>query len=218
MPVNRDYSHRNGESATYTRTLTDQLGLKLVGGYIEGRSQQFINFAELDGEPVRGAGLLPRSTVLGRGAAHLQERSGHGGGRRVLHGQHRLRRLQRLHRHAERHLPPDRPPYGIYITELVEGCVLTKSSAVYGDTAWKLTDKLNLDAGCAGTRTRRPPRSTRTTTRASRRRNCCRTSSSSIPRRCRRLLPGSGVTNYTGHRAFVNVTPRLGLDYHFTDT
>ena len=25
--------------------------------------------------------------------------------------------------------------------------MLTKSSAVYGDTAWKLTDQLNLDAG-----------------------------------------------------------------------
>ena len=47
-------------------------------------------------------------------------------------------------------LPPTvAPPFGLYITELVEGCVLTKSSAVYGDTAWKLTDQLNLDAGCA---------------------------------------------------------------------
>ena len=25
------------------------------------------------------------------------------------------------------------------------------------------------------------------------------------------------MTNYTGHRAFVNFTPRLGVDYHFTD-
>ena len=45
-------------------------------------------------------------------------------------------------------LPPTvAPPVGLYITELVDGCELTKSSAVYGDTAWKLTDRLNLDAG-----------------------------------------------------------------------
>jgi outer membrane receptor protein involved in Fe transport len=45
-------------------------------------------------------------------------------------------------------LPPTiAPPLGLYITELVEGCVLTKSAAVYGDTSWKLTDRLNLDAG-----------------------------------------------------------------------
>jgi iron complex outermembrane receptor protein len=48
MPVDKDYSHRSGESATYTQNLTDQLGLKIVGAYIEGRSQQFIDFEELD--------------------------------------------------------------------------------------------------------------------------------------------------------------------------
>ena len=48
MPVDRDYTHRSGESATYTQNLTDQLSLKVVGAYIEGRSQQFINFAELN--------------------------------------------------------------------------------------------------------------------------------------------------------------------------
>jgi hypothetical protein len=48
MPVNNDYSHRSGESATYTQGLTDQLSLKIVGAYMEGRSQQFIDFEKLD--------------------------------------------------------------------------------------------------------------------------------------------------------------------------
>src|SRR5271165_7135222 len=48
MPVSNDYSHRSGESATYTQSLTDQLSLKVVGAYGEGRSQQFIDFEELD--------------------------------------------------------------------------------------------------------------------------------------------------------------------------
>ena len=48
MPVNQDFFHRNGYSATYTQSLTDQLDLKLVGAYYEGHGQQFIDFAELD--------------------------------------------------------------------------------------------------------------------------------------------------------------------------
>jgi len=41
------------------------------------------------------------------------------------------------------------PPFGdgIYLTSIVQGCVLTKSSAVYGDASWKLTDQLDLDTG-----------------------------------------------------------------------
>jgi hypothetical protein len=41
------------------------------------------------------------------------------------------------------------PPngYGLYLTSIVNGCVNTKSSSVYADTAWKLTDRFNLDAG-----------------------------------------------------------------------
>ena len=48
MPVENDYSHRDGVSATYTQNLTDQLSLKVIGAYIHGRSQQFIDFEELD--------------------------------------------------------------------------------------------------------------------------------------------------------------------------
>src|SRR5580700_9950832 len=47
MPVNRDFFHRDGYSATYTQTLTPVLDLKVVGAYYEGHGQQFINFAEL---------------------------------------------------------------------------------------------------------------------------------------------------------------------------
>ena len=93
MPVNRDYSHRSGESATYTQSLTDQLGLKIVGAYVQGRSQQFINFDELDENLFQVPGALPRSAGIGRGTTHLHQRPGQGRRRRLLHGQHGLRRL-----------------------------------------------------------------------------------------------------------------------------
>src|SRR6202046_1286124 len=67
MPVDKDYSDRSGASATYTQSLTDQLGLKLVGAYIHGRSQQFIDFEELDANLFQ----VP-------GAYHDQQSSGEG--------------------------------------------------------------------------------------------------------------------------------------------
>ena len=111
------------------------------------------------------------------------------------------------------------PAYDLYITELVKGCVLTKSSAVYGDTAWKLTDRLNLDAGVRWNEDQK----TASVYQAD--------YASFAPTQ---LLPNQQffnpaavpagyfpdpgvVTNYTNTRAFVNITPRLGLDYHWTD-
>ncbi len=41
------------------------------------------------------------------------------------------------------------PPagFGLYLASLTAGCVKTKTKAVYADTTWSLTDRLNLDAG-----------------------------------------------------------------------
>ncbi len=148
MPVENDYTHRSGESATYTQTLTDQLDLKVVGAYIEGRSQQFINFAELN-----------QNLFEVPGAYHDQQSSGeaqltfHNDLVRAVGGAFYMDSTACGSYNASvgtlsGTLPPTvAPPFGLYITELVSGCDLTKSSAVYGDTAWKLTDRLNLDAG-----------------------------------------------------------------------
>src|SRR6202050_2201833 len=40
MPVDRDFSHRSGESATSTQNCTDQLGFYIVGAYLQGRGPQ----------------------------------------------------------------------------------------------------------------------------------------------------------------------------------
>ena len=132
MPVDKDYTHRSGESATYTQSLSDQLALKIVGAYLQGRSQQFIDFEELDANLFQ----VP-------GAYHDQQSSGEGqltfkndlvnavggvfymdstacGSYNASIGTLNLLGL---------------PAFDLYITELVKGCVLTKSSAVYGDTA-----------------------------------------------------------------------------------
>ena len=216
MPVDKDYSHRSGASATYTQSLTDQLGLKLVGAYVHGRSQQFIDFEELDANLFQ----VP-------GAYHDQQSSGEAqltfkndlvtavGGVFYMNstacGSYNasIGTLNLL----------GIPSYDLYITELVKGCVLTKSSAVYGDTAWKLTDRLNLDAGLRWNEDQKTA-------------NVYQADYASVAPT--QLLPNQQffnpvavpagffpdpgvVTNYTNTRAFVNFTPRLGLDYHWTD-
>ncbi|MGO9634668.1 MAG: TonB-dependent receptor [Steroidobacteraceae bacterium] len=223
MPVENDYNHRSGESATYTQNLTDQLGLKVVGAYIEGRSQQFINFAELNANLFQ----VP-------GAYHDQQSSGeaqltfHNDLVKAVGGVFYMDSTACGSYNASigtlsGTLPPTvAPPVGLYITELVDGCDLTKSSAVYGDTAWKLTDRLNLDAGVRWNEDQVTARVYQADY------------ASVAPTQ---LLPGQQffnanavptgffpfpgpsavVTNYTGDRTFVNVSPRLGFDYHFTD-
>ncbi len=216
MPVENDYTHRSGESATYTQSLTDQLGLKVVGAYIEGRSQQFINFAELN-----------ENLFQVPGAYHDQQSSGeaqltfHNDLVKAVGGVFYMDSTACGTYNASigtltlLGIPMD----DIYITELVTGCDLTKSSAVYGDTAWKLTDRLNLDAGVRWNEDQVTARVYQAHY------------ASFAPTQ---LLPGQQffnanavpagffpfpgvVTNYTGNRTFVNVSPRLGFDYHFTD-
>jgi iron complex outermembrane recepter protein len=216
MPVDNDYSHRSGASATYTQNLTDQLGLKVVAGYIHGKSQQFIDFEELDSNLFQ----VP-------GAYHDQQSSGEAqltfkndlvnavGGVFYMDstacGSYNasIGTLNLL----------DIPTYDLYITELVQGCVLTKSSAAYGDTAWKLTDRLNLDAGIRWNEDQKTAHvyqadyaSVAPTQLLP---NQQFFNPGAVPAG---FFPDPGVvTDYTNTRAFVNITPRLGLDYHWTD-
>jgi iron complex outermembrane receptor protein len=216
MPVDNDYSHRSGASATYTQNLTDQLGLKVVAGYIHGKSQQFIDFEELDSNLFQ----VP-------GAYHDQQSSGEAqltfkndlvnavGGVFYMDstacGSYNasIGTLNLL----------DIPAYDLYITELVQGCVLTKSSAAYGDTAWKLTDRLNLDAGIRWNEDQKTAHVYQADYASVAPTQLLPNQQFFNPAQVPAgFFPDPGVvTDYTNTRAFVNVTPRLGLDYHWTD-
>ena len=215
MPVSKDYFHRNGFSGTYTQKLAPDLALKVIAAYYRGRGRQFINFAETDqnlfevpalyhdqqasaegnitytGERVKGVGGLffMNSTACGAYNASI--------GTLNLLGV---------------------PAFDLYITQLVQGCVRTKSYAVYGDTTWRLTDRLNLDTGIRWNEDRKLA-------------HVYQASYGSFAPT--QLYPGQTffdpnavpagffpdpgvVTDYTRSRPFVNITPRLGLDYHFT--
>jgi iron complex outermembrane receptor protein len=220
MPVENDYSHRNGESATYTQSLTDQIGLKVVGAYIQGRSQQFINFAELDSNLFEVPGLYHDQQSSGEAQLTFKNDLVNAVGGIFRMDSTACGSYNASIGTLSGSLPPTvSPDLGVYITELVEGCVLTKSSAVYGDSSWKLTDRLNLDAGLRWNEDEKIA-------------HVYQADYASVAPA--QLLPGQQffnpavvpagffpfpgvVTDYAGDRTFVNFTPRLGFDYHWTD-
>ena len=219
MPVNKDYSHRSGESATYTQGLTDQLGLKIVGAYIQGHSQQFINFDELD-----------ENLFQVPGTYHDQQASGEG---QLTFTNDRVKAVGGVFYmdstacgayNASVGVLAAPPPYGygLYLTSIVQGCVLTKSTAVYGDTAWKLTDNLDLDAGVRWNdddKTAHVYQAQYASVAPTQLQGNQNFFTPGFPPAGFFLFPNATagiLTDYTNSRSFVNVSPRLGLDYHWT--
>jgi iron complex outermembrane recepter protein len=215
MPVDKDYSHRDGQQAIYTQSLTDQLSLKVIGAYIHGRSQQFIDFEELDANLFQ----VP-------GAYHDQQSSGEG---QLTFKNDRVTAVGGVFYMDSTACGSYNasigtlnllgiPAYDLYITELVEGCVLTKSYAVYGDASVKLTDELNLDAGVRWNEDQKTAHVYQADYASFAPNQLLPNQQffnpSQVPPG---FFPDPGVvTDYTGNRTFVNVTPRLGLDYHVT--
>jgi iron complex outermembrane recepter protein len=219
MPVSNDYSHRSGESATYTQGLTDQVTLKIIGAYIEGRSQQFIDFEELDENLFQVPGFF-----------HDQQSSGEA---QLTFNNDRVKAVGGVFYmdstacgtyNASLGVLAAAPPFGdgIYLTSIVQGCVLTKSTAVYGNAAWKLTDQLNLDTGVRWNDddvTAHVYQAQYASIAPNQLLPNQQFFNSAAPPPGFFLFPtaATGVlTDYTNSRAFVNVSPRVGLDYHWT--
>jgi iron complex outermembrane receptor protein len=110
----------------------------------------------------------------------------------------------------------------LYLTSIVDGCVQTKSAAIYTDTAWKLTDQLNLDAGVRWNQDKK-----NATVYQAQYASIAPTQLSgnqtffdpSKPPPGFFLFPNPAagiLTNYDNSRTFSNVSPRLGFDYHLT--
>ncbi|HET9108538.1 MAG TPA: TonB-dependent receptor [Steroidobacteraceae bacterium] len=215
MPVGKDYFHRNGFSGTYSQKLTDHLDLKLIGAYYEGHGQQFINFAQMSqnlfevpahyqDQQTSGEGRINFTNSLVKGVAGLFFMNSTAcGDYNASIGTLTLLGI---------------PAYDLYITELVQGCVQTKSYAVYGDTSWKLTDRLDLDTGIRWNEDRKTA-------------HVYQADYGSLAPN--QLFPGQTffdpsavpagffpvpgvVTDYTREKPFVNITPRIGFNYHFT--
>jgi iron complex outermembrane receptor protein len=215
VPVGKDYFHRNGFSGTYSQKLTDQLDLRVIGAYYQGHGQQFINFSETDENLFQVPGLYHDQQASGearlnytsdrvKGAAGVFFMNSTAcGDYNASIGTLTLLGI---------------PAYDLYITELVQGCVRTKSSAVYGDASWKLTDKLDLDTGVRWNEDRKTAHVYQADYASIAPNQLLPDQQFFDPNAVPTgFLPDPGVvTNYTRERPFVNITPRLGFDYHFT--
>ena len=221
MPVNDDYAHRSNLSATYTQKLSPELDLKLVGAYGEGHAQQFIDFAELNENIFEVPG-------------HYMDHQGSGEAQltftnelvKAVGGVFYMNSTACGDYNASVGVLAAPPPYGygLYLTSLVQGCVQTKSTAVYADTDWKLSDRANIDAGLRWNQDQKSAAVYQAQYASiapiQLLPNQQFFDAANPPAGFGFLLPfpTTGVlTNYTNSRTFSNVSPRLALDYHLTD-
>jgi iron complex outermembrane recepter protein len=214
MPVDQDRYFRNGLAATYTQGLTQGLDLKLVGAYRDGHGRQFIDFEELD------ANLFQ---VPARYSEH--QASGEG---QLTFTNDLVKAVGGLFYMNSTACGTYNASVGIlapfYLTSIVDGCVQTKSTAVYADTAWKLTDQLNLDAGVRWNQDKKDASVYQAQYASFAPTQLLGNETFFDPSKPPTgffLFPSGGsatgiLTNYSNSRTFSNVSPRFGLDYHLT--
>ena len=215
MPVENDYSHRDGVSATYTQNLTDQLSLKVIGAYIHGRSQQFIDFEELD-----------ENLFQVPGSYHDQQSSGEG---QLIFRNDLVKAVGGVFYMDSTACGAYNASVGVlavpddlYLTSIVTGCSQTTSEAVFADSAWNLTDRLNLDAGIRWNdddKTAWVYQAQYASLGPTQLLAGQQFFNPASPPAGFFLFPNAAagiLTDYTNSRSFVNFSPRLGLDYHWT--
>ncbi len=213
MPVDQDRYYRNGIAATYTQAISDALGLKLVGAYREGHGHQFIDFEELNANLFQVPAKYSERQASGEGQlTYVNDRVKAVGG------------LFYMNSSAcgayNASLGVLVPVYDLYLTSIVDGCVQTKSTAVYVDTAWKITGRLNFDAGVRWNQDRKSA-----TVYQAQYASVAPTQllpnqtffDAASPPAGFFLFPSAAagiLTNYANSRTFSNVSPRVGFDFH----
>jgi iron complex outermembrane recepter protein len=215
MPVDEDRFFRNGLAATYTQGLLPNLDFKLVGAYREGHGRQFIDFEELNEN-------------LFQVPAQYSERQASGEGQLTFTNDivKAVGGIFYMNSNAcgayNASLGVLATALDLYLTSIVDGCVQTKSTAAYADTAWRLTDALNLDAGLRWNQDKKTASVYQAQYASIAPTQLLPNETffdSSAPPAGFFLFPSAAtgvLTDYTNSRTFSNVSPRLGLDYHLS--
>jgi len=215
MPVDQDRYFRNGLAATYTQGLAQGLDLKLVGAYRDGHGRQFIDFEELDANLFQVPAQYSEHQASGEGQLTFTNDIV-----KAVGGVFYMNSAACGTYNAS--VGVLATAAHLYLTSIVKGCVQTKSTAAYTDTAWKLTDQLNLDAGVRWNQDKKnasvyqaqyasiaPAQLLGNETFFD--------TSKPPPGFFLFPSPAAGIlTNYDNSRTFSNVSPRLGFDYHLT--
>lgn len=201
MPVDRDRFINKGVAAAYTQSLTDALDLKLVGAYREGEGRQFIDFDELNAnlfqvpaqysdDQTSGEVQLTYTSDLVKGVAGVYYFTGQATG------------------------AFDASLGSLGSTSLTKGSVDTDSIAVYFDTTWSLTDRLNLNVGARWNEDDKEARVFVAQYAGVLAPNATLFDERNVPAGFALVAVQS---DYTNDRSFSNVSPRLGMDFKLND-
>jgi iron complex outermembrane receptor protein len=215
MPVNEDRFFRNGLAATYTQGLAESLALKLVGAYRAGHGRQFIDFEELDANLFQVPAQYSEHQASGEGQLTFTNDLV-----KAVGGVFYMNSTACGAYNAS--LGVLAAALDLYLTSVVDGCVQTKSTALYTDTAWKLTDQLNLDAGVRWNQDKKTASVYQAQYASIGPTQLLPNETFFDPNKPPAGFflfptPAAGIlTNYSNSRTFSNVSPRLGLDYHLT--
>jgi iron complex outermembrane recepter protein len=202
MPVDEDRFISKGIAATYTQGLTDAIDLKLVGAYREGKGRQFIDFEELNANlfqvpaqysdhQASGEAQLTYTSDKVKGVAGVYYFDGMAKGAFDLSlGANNF-------------------------TSLTKGAVNTQSIAVYADTTWTLTDKLNLNVGARWNEDDKEATVFVAQYAGRLAANQTFFDQNRVPAGF--AMIGVPQTNYKNDRSFSDISPRLGFDYRVTD-
>jgi iron complex outermembrane receptor protein len=201
MPVDRDRFINKGIAATYTQSFTDALDFKLVGAYREGEGRQFIDFDELNvnlfqvpaqysDHQSSGEAQLTYTSDLVKGVAGVYYFTGFAQG------------------------AFDASLGSLGLTSLTKGGVDTDSIAVYFDTTWPLTDRLNLNVGARWNEDDKEATVFVAQYLGVLAPNATLFDQNNVPAGFTRLAVQS---NYTNDRSFSNVSPRIGVDFKLND-
>jgi iron complex outermembrane receptor protein len=215
MPVDQDRYFRNGLAATYTQGLAQNLDLKVVGAYREGHGRQFIDFEELDENLFQVPAQYKEHQASGEGQLTFTNDIV-----KAVGGVFYMNSTACGTYNAS--VGVLATALDLYLTSIVDGCVQTKSGAAYADTAWKLTDSLNLDAGVRWNQDRKTAfvyQAQYASIAPTQLQGNQTFFNPNTPPAGFFLFPtpAAGIlTDYTNSRTFSNVSPRLGFDYHLT--
>ena len=201
MPVDKDRFISKGIAATYTQGLTDALDLKLVGAYREGDGRQFIDFEELNANFFQ----VPAEYSDDQASGEVQ----------LTYTSDKLKGVAGVYYFdGTARGAFDASLGAINLTALTKGSVDTQSIAVYADTTWTLTDRLNLNVGARWNQDEKE--ATVFVAQYLGRLPADQTlfDENNVP-------PGflllAVQSDYTAKRTFSDVSPRLGVDFRLND-
>jgi len=201
MPVGLERVRMSGGSVTFDSMLSDNWDLKLIGAYRESETDTWIDFEALN---------QPIFNVLGHYDDNQTSFEG-----QLNYSNDNWAAVMGAYYYDGDACGAFNVVLGLFgITDLTAGCVNTKSTSVYGDATWSITDRWNLSFGGRWNQDKK-------------------TASVYVARYLGVLLgpetaldpnnPPDHLTllavqsDYTNSRTFDDFTPRLSLDYRFTD-